>query len=85
MQYTELCNISTSGVNFSDSEILCQFILDPTSPNLPKHIHLNDSLLEYFVRVSRYLCFTINKKSSIFLNYLDLSEENLAYSYRFAS
>ena len=49
-QYTELCNMSTSGVIFSDiscdSDVFCQFILDPTSPNLPRRIHLNDSLLE---------------------------------------
>ena len=47
-QYKQLCSDITSVLNFnlilSDSELLCQFILDPTSINLPEWINPNDPL-----------------------------------------
>jgi hypothetical protein len=55
-----------SVVDFSelmtDSEILCQFILDPSSFNLKQRIHLNDPLLGSFFRASRDLCFAVNER-----------------------
>ena len=55
-----------SVVDFSelmtDSEILCQFILDPSSFNLKQRIHMNDPLLGSFFRVSRDLCFAVNER-----------------------
>ena len=48
-EYSYLCMEAKSVVDFSelmtDSEILCQFILDPSSFNLKQRIHLNDPLL----------------------------------------
>ena len=65
-EYSYLCLQSSSEVSFSelisDRETLCQFILDPSSFNLKKRIHLNDPLLGSFFQISRDLCFTINER-----------------------
>ena len=67
--------MSTSGVIFSDitcdNDIFCQFILDPTSPNLPRRINLNDSLLESFFQISRDMCFAMNAKRITLIRNLD--------------
>ena len=65
-EYSYLCLQVKSVLDFSelmtDSEILCQFILDPSSFNLKQRIHLNDPLLGSFFRVSRDLCFAVNER-----------------------
>jgi hypothetical protein len=65
-EYSYLCLQNSSDINFSelisDSETLCQFILDPSSFNLTKRLHLNDPLLGSFFQVSRDLCFSINER-----------------------
>ena len=65
-EYSYLCMEAKSAVDFSelmtDSEILCQFILDPSSFNLKQRIHMNDPLLGSFFRVSRDLCFAVNER-----------------------
>lgn len=65
-EYYQLCLLSTSGVNFygitCESEQLCQFILDPSSANLPRQINMNDLLLGSFFQLSRGLCFAINNR-----------------------
>ena len=65
-EYSYLCMQSESGVDFahimSDSEKLCQFILDPTSLNLESRISVNDPMVNLFFQTSRDLCFSINKK-----------------------
>ena len=59
-EYSYLCLHNSSDINvselISDSKTLCQFILDPSSFNLMKRIHLNDP------QVSRDLCFSINER-----------------------
>ena len=65
-EYSYLCMESTSGVIFSEtilnSETTCQFILDPSSFNLKSRIHMNDPLLGAFFKVSREMCFLMNKR-----------------------
>ena len=65
-EYSYLCLQNSSNINFSelisDSEILCQFILDPSSFNLKNRIHLNDPQLGSFFQISRDLCFSINER-----------------------
>ena len=60
-----LCMQSKSGVYFAelvkDNELLCQFILDPTSMNLQRRIGNNDPMLGLFIQKSRDLCFSINE------------------------
>ena len=64
-EFAFLCMSSKSDVDFSsmieDNEVLCQFILDPTSMNLSKRIHMNDPLIHSFFKTSRDLCFGISE------------------------
>ena len=64
-EFAYLCMSSKSDVDFSsmieDNEVLCQFILDPTSMNLSKRIHMNDPLIHSFFKTSRDLCFGISE------------------------
>ena len=65
-EYSYLFLQNSLDINFSevisDSETLCQFILDPSSFNLKNRIHLNDPQLPSFFQVSRDLCFSINER-----------------------
>ena len=65
-EYSYLCMEAKSVVDFSelmtDSEILCHFILDPSSLNLKQRIHMNEPLLGSLFRVSRDLCFAVNER-----------------------
>ena len=61
-EYSSLCG--RSGVDFSqfldNGKLLCQFILDPTSLNLPAIISSSDPNLGSYFRKSRDLCFSIH-------------------------
>ena len=65
-EFSYLCLQVKSVLDFSelmtDSETLCQFILDPSSFNLKQRVHMNDPLLGSFFRVSRDLCFAVNER-----------------------
>ena len=65
-EFAYLCLSSKSDINFPDmmkeNEVLCQFILDPTSMNLSERIHRNDPLVESFFKTSRDLCFGISER-----------------------
>ena len=45
-----------------DPEKLTQFLLDPTSMNLTKRVHINDPVNPELYRVSRDLCSHIHKE-----------------------
>ena len=48
--------------NFKKSEeTLTQFILDPTSMNLKERVHVNDPIVPELFRLSRDICYSINK------------------------
>ena len=70
-EFSYLCLQSQSNINFSnilsDSEKLCQFILDPTSINLEERISPNDPLVTDFFRLSRDICYSVNEKRIKFL------------------
>ena len=61
-EYASLC--SRSGIDFKhfleDDDLLCQFILDPTSLNLPIRISMKDPNLGSYFRKSRDVCFSIH-------------------------
>ena len=61
----QLCKLTKNQINFdklSESENgLCQFILDPTSLNLPMRVSLSDPLLPEFFKLSRDFCYLIDK------------------------
>jgi hypothetical protein len=53
--YEKICNLTKNKISF------CQFILDPTSLNLPVRISLYDPILAQFYRLSRDMCFILDK------------------------
>ena len=65
-EFADLCTKSNSGLNFqtleADDNKLCQFILDPTSLNLPQRINLKEPNLESFFRKSRDFCYSVHNK-----------------------
>ena len=65
LQFAELCKSTKNKINFEEIKLcekqLCQFILDPTSLNLPVRVSLQDPLVPEFYRLSRQFCFIIDK------------------------
>ena len=65
-EFWKLCKSTKNQIDFSEvmknEEKLCQFILDPTSLNLPNRVSPNDPLLTQFFQLSRDFCFIIDKK-----------------------
>ena len=70
LEYKSLC-LKTK-INFNkileDEELLCQFILDPSSLNLPERVCMNDPLLADFFKLSRDYCYLIDKIRNKFLS-----------------
>ena len=64
-EYENMCKLTKNKINFEEilqsEETTCQFILDPTSLNLPVRISLYDPMLPQFFRLSRDMCFIIDK------------------------
>ena len=64
VEYKEICSTSKSNISFeeicSDSEVFCQFVLDPASFNLTKRVHMNDPTLLPLFRLSRDYCYAVN-------------------------
>ena len=60
----ELCDLTLNNINFSeiksDSNKLTQFILDPTSFNLQKRVHISDPIVPTMFKLSRNLCKAIH-------------------------
>ena len=65
IEYRQLCSQTKNCINFEnifeDEKLMCQFILDPTSLNLPVRVSLNDPLVLQFFRLSRDYCFLMDK------------------------
>ena len=60
-----LCSKSENKINYGkiieNEKLLCQFILDPTSLNLPTRVQMNDPFLGDFFRLSRDYCYLMDK------------------------
>ena len=60
-----LSGSTKNNINFENivenEQLLCQFILDPSSLNLPNRVSLSDPLLKDFFKLSREFCFIIDK------------------------
>ena len=76
-EFRALLETSMSNVTIGDfietEAILTQFVLDPSSMNLSPRVHLNDPILPELFKLSRDLCFAINKKRNKSLH--DLSKD----------
>ena len=61
----ELCISTKNQIQLDEittsEEMLCQFILDPTSLNLPIRVSLSDPLVTKFYKLSRDYCYIIDK------------------------
>ena len=64
-EIAEVCLSSRSQLNFQsildNPDTLTQFILDPTSFNLQNRVHISDPIVQTLFKLSRDLCFSINK------------------------
>ena len=64
-QFEELCLSTKNLIRFEDiknnEDLLCQFILDPTSLNLPSRVSLQDPLVPEFFELARDYCFLLDK------------------------
>ena len=64
-EYRKLCSLTKNCINFNkileNEKQLCQFILEPTSLNLPVRVSLNDPLVQEFLKLSRDFCYLIDK------------------------
>ena len=64
-EYRRLCNLTKNCINFDkileNEKQLCQFILDPTSLNLPERVSLNDPTVTEFYKLSRDYCTLLDK------------------------
>ena len=71
-EFRHLCSMSRSKLEFdkiyNDDEIFCQFVLDPSSFNLNKRIHMNDPILDQMFYLSRDYCFAVNSARMKILN-----------------
>ena len=76
-EYETLLETSSSKVkmdNFTETkDIFTQFVLDPSSMNLDPRVHINDPVLPELFKLSRDLCFAINKTRNKSLH--DLAKE----------
>jgi hypothetical protein len=61
---SKLCSLTKNKINFEEfkesEDKLCQFILAPTSLNLPTRVSLQDSLVPEFYKLSRDLCHVLD-------------------------
>ena len=64
-----ICIKSRSTINFDkiaeDEQLLCHFVLDPTSLNLPTRVQMNDPILGDFFRLSRDFCHLMDKTRTV--------------------
>ena len=60
-----LCSLAQTNINLEEfknkEEVLCQFILDPSSLNLSKRVSPQDPILPEFYKLSRDICYTLDK------------------------
>lgn len=64
-EFRRLCNSTKNRIDFDEisrcENNLTQFILDPTSLNLPVRVHMSDPLVPQFFKLSREFCYIIDK------------------------
>ena len=65
VELKDMCCKTKNQINFTElstnEETLCQFILDPTSLNLPVRVSLSDPLMPDFYKFCRNYCFKLDK------------------------
>ena len=60
-----LCTMTKNNITYNNlkenPKILCQFLLDPASMNLPTRVSMSDPILPAMYRLSRDLCYQLDK------------------------
>ena len=60
-----LCTLTQNNINLEEfkhnEKVLCQFILDPSSLNLSKRVSAQDPILPDLYKLSRDICYTLDK------------------------
>ena len=73
-QIEALTNSCVSNLNFTDylkdEQTLTHYLLDPSSMNLQTRVHVNDPVLPELFKLSRDLCYQLDKKRRAKLNSL---------------
>jgi hypothetical protein len=79
--FQKICKETENKINFEEivksDDMLCQFILDPTSLNLPVRVSLQDPLLTEFYKLSRDYCFLIDKTRTGLLKEMEKSSNRM--------
>ena len=79
-EFRQLCNITKNYIQFEEieqnEELLCQFILDPTSLNLKTRVSLSDPLVPHFYKLSRDFCFLLDKTRVGLLKQMEEATKN---------
>ena len=69
-----LCSLSKNNINFDEilksEESTTQLILDPCSFNLVNRVHLDDPIREDFFKLSRQICYSLDKQRRVKLKNL---------------
>ena len=64
-EFRNLCSVTKNCINFDEilnnKLNLTQFILDPSSINLPVRVSLSDPVISAFYRLSRQYCYKLHK------------------------
>ena len=70
----QLCTKTRNKIDFAkilaNEQVLCQFILDPSSLNLYQRVSLSDPVINDFYRFSRQYCYIIDQTRINLLNQL---------------
>ena len=65
MEFRNLCSVTKNSINFDEilknEQNVTQFILDPSSLNLPVRVSLSDPVISDFYRLSRQYCYKLDK------------------------
>ena len=79
-EFRQLCRLTTNCIDFDEisknEENVTQFILDPTSLNLPVRVSLSDPLVSEFFKLSRQFCYTIDKTRIRLLKKLESDKQS---------
>ena len=79
-EFRKLCNSTKNQISFDEiskcENNLTQFILDPTSLNLPVRVHISDPLVPQFFKLSREFCYTIDKTRIGLLKKMEIERQS---------
>ena len=80
LEFRQFCSLTKNHIDFDDiskcEENVTQFILDPSSLNLPVRVSLSDPLMSEFFKLCRQLCHIIDKTRIRLLKKMESDKES---------